>query len=504
VAPLTVHRWLSQLPFSRHWSRLQRSSGRIFSLRTEGMATGDDLRVGLLIAGGGADFEAPTLEILGEGGAPTAVHSEWSVSLPRPVALGRGIAYVVAFRVARANVRRNGEFVARVIPDPDGRSGEALGVMLNPALVLNAPSVHDGRSVEVDGGTGEIDLLWPNLIDRAVLRRLSDGLPESSSRPLRRILDEFPIAHLETSRRGEEDGVLNNWQSMRLDVTTGRAQYGVPNDEGRLTLEPGTSVRIVRYRRTSGARSNLAEGEISEFEQAADSHPRISGVVNPLPTHLGEDAETADVAVYRMFGPERGEIPTVPSDLERLVRQSLGPKEQKWEVRVRTHAERVLLRAVFQGSEMGPIWARALVARARRKLDLLGPHGLLVVIGDPEAPPDEARFTALATAVRRRLLTIADRVPHFRDAVVLPLLPLLLRSEEDVAGLDLPLYTPRTLPAGTLASLDDPDTVVAVDATVDLWLDAAVVRAERTRFVVRPVEVENDAPGFAEMIIHDW
>lgn len=504
VAPVTVPKWLSQLPFSRHWARIQRSSGRVIAVRTEGMTADSQLRLGVIVAGAGADFEPPTLEILGEDGSPIVVRAEWSASLPRPAILGRGIAFTVVYRVERAQVRRNGELVARVIPHPGGRSGVVLGAMLNPALILNAPSEHDGRSVTVTSGTGEIDLLWPNLIDRTVLRRLSEGLPEGSSRPLRRILDEFPVARLEASRHGEEDRVLEDWQSMRLDTAVGRAQYGVPNDEGHQTLEPGTTLRLVRYRRTSGARSNLAEGEISEVEQEPDARPRITGVINPLPTHLGEDVEKPDAAVYRMFGPERGEIPTVPSDLERLVRQSLGPKEQTWEVRVRTHAERVLLRAVFQGAEMGPVWARGLVHRARRRLDLLGPHGLLVVIGDPEAPPDEARFTALATAIRRRLLTIADRVPHFRDAVVLPLLPLLLRSEADVDGLDLPRDNPRGLPEGTIASLDDLDSPVPIDPGVDLWLDAAIVRAERTRFVHPPAELEADAPGFSEMLIRDW
>ncbi len=501
VSERRTPRWLRELPFSAHWSRVSESSGALLSFDLGAMEPEREFRVALLLDGADVDYRPPAIEVLMENGTAPQIEAEWSLVLPRPRALGPGVAHVAVYGLNSQHVRASGTVVLHPVRRGPG-GGRVLGAMLNPALVLNAPAGHDGRTVHVGLKAGEVDLLWPDLVDRRVLRRVEEGFPGATARPLRELLDGFDVAQLEIWRRGVLQEELTDWHRMRLDPSVGRAQYGVPDHKGERALAAGVDVRIVSYRRTSGARGNLDEGEIQGFEQSETDRPKLIGVTNPLPTHLGEDTETAGQAVYRMFGPERGEVPTVPSDLERVARDALGPDEQGWTVRVWTHAERVLLDTRFWADEHGPAWLRAGARRARTRLDQLGPRGVLVAIGDPDRLVDEARFVALSASIQRRIEAIADRVPYTHGCVVVPIQPLTLHCQDEEAP-ELPCFRPDRFGRGTVVPLGE-DEAVAPPPGLNLWLDAAVVAIEASRAVVETPLLGDDAPGFDVMEIHAW
>ncbi len=495
-------RWLQELPFTSHWARISESSGALLSLKVPQLPRDGELRVALVLDGAAVDYRPPLIEVLLANGTAGRVDAEWSAVLPRPRALGPGVAHVAVYRLTAEHVRPLGTVVLHQVRQGPNGGGRLLGAILNPALVLNAPEGHDGRTVRVGLKAGEIDLLWPDLVDQRVLARVAEGFPGATARPLREMLDRLEVAKLSVRKQGVLQEELRDWSRMRLDPSVGRAQFGVPDHRGERALPAGVDVQVRSYRRTSGARGNLDEGQVIGFEQAETDRPRILGVTNPLPTHLGEDTESASQAVYRMFGPERGEVPTVPSDLERIARDGLGPDEQGWMVRVWTHAERVLLDARFWGEEQGPDWIQRGVGRARKRLDELGPHGLLVAIGDPDRLVDEARFVALSAGIQRRIEALADRVPYLRGCVVVPIQPLTLHTREDEAP-ELPCFRPDRLGVGTVVPLGS-DAAFAPKEGVNLWLDAAVTDVETTRAVVEEFVLGPDAPGFEGMELHAW
>jgi hypothetical protein len=490
--------WLAELRFSRQWSQVRRRVGPMLSLRCRKPGGDRRVRVALLFDSSAPSFVPPPLEVLLERGATRRVHASWSALLPRPTGMGPGAVHAATYELGRKDLRRMGQATVQVVATGATRGAVLLGALLNPALVLNAPLEHDGREVVIDQGTGELDLLWPDLVDRRVLDRLCQGLPEATAGPMRTLLEELPVARLEVSQDQRRQAVLHDWSSMRLDPATGRAQWGVPGRTGRLTLKPGQTVRVETYRRTSGARGNLREDEISQVEQGEDADPRIDAVTNPLPTHLGEDAETASQAVYRMFGPERGALPVVPDDVERRAREALGPEEQHWTVRIWTHSERLLLETRLWGLDHGPEWVQKAGRAGLERLEELGPRGLLLVVGDPTAAVKVEDFHKVAARASRRIRAVGDRLPHFQDCVVLPFWPLTLHTEGDPPPAVLPSWRPGVLPDGALTGPSAKEPVV-MERDFDLWLDAAVVSVNRVLRAARPKPPKDSAAAFSEL-----
>ena len=499
VAPADTPNWLAQLPFQPFWAHVTDGSPML-SLDVAPLDEGQSVRLGLVVE----DFErssAPVaLRVLASDGSLMGLRPVWTIPVPRPAAAGKGSATLAVFELDRAHQREGGSLLLLAPPAPT----RFLGLFLNPALIINAPLVVDGRSVDVGLSPDEVDLLFDDLLSREVLDTVGERLPGDAARPLRRLLAQLPLAHIDVQRGGEQLEVLQDWAAFRLDASAGRAQFGVPGPDGRRRLLPGSTLQLDWYRRTSGTLGNLAAGEIVDIEVDGDLGDVVLAVTNPVATHLGQAQETPAGAVYRMFGPERGAIPTVPSDLERTVREALGPEEGEWIVKVWTHAERMLLATSWWGAEHGPSWVVEAVAAARQRLDELGTGGLLVTLGDPEGGMDAAHFHSVAGAVRDRIRSVADRVPYIKDAAVVPFHPLRFEAGEDVDEELLPCFHPTRLPVGLVGDLDSETLTDRLRAGVDLWLDAAVLEARRKRRIELDEEILPDAAGFAEMQIRDW
>ncbi len=245
-------------------------------------------------------------------------------------------------------------------------------------------------------------------------------------------------------------------------------------------------------------------GTINEVRQNPSQEPRLAAVFNPVPTALGQAAESTDAAIARLFGPERGAVPAVPADLERIAREALGAKEQSWVLRVWTHAERMLLATATWGASHGEEWSQHVASEGLARLDELGPRAVMVVLGDPGQPMEESAFVSMASAVRSRVRSVSDRVPHVEDCVVLPFHALRLVTTKDVDRHLLPCFRPGQLPFGALRDAFDEEARQEPLPQLDLWLDAAVIAVEQARPEPEPPSFTRDEPGFAEMKIVPW
>ena len=502
-APASTPAWLSPMPYEAHWTRLTDSCGLMAALDFGELKKGERFRLAVVYDALLGDEKPPSLEVLEPDGSVKRCVPEWTMPQPLPVDQGPRACSIAVYEVEPHFARQGGVVVVHA---PRMRRGgpPPRGIFLNPAAIINAPLDFDGRSVDVDLGPGEVDLLWTDIVTDEMQEALGSVMPDAAVRPMRRLLDAFSLASITVLRGPKVVDRLKDWRALVLDSVEGRARFGLAADAEQRRLAPGSTLQFDWYRRTDGPLGNLLSGTITDARQTAGQTPAITAVFNPTPTALGQAAEGTDAAMARLFGPERGAVPAVPADLERIAREALGAKEQSWVLRVWTHAERLLLAAGTWGLEHGGDWSRRATAEGLARLDELGPRGVAIALGDPDQPMEEAAFVSMASAVRSRVRSVSDRVPHIEDCVVLPFHPLRLVSTKDVDHHLLPCFRPGALPFGALRPAHEEEGRQEPLPRLDLWLDAAVVAAERARPEPKPVEYARDEPGFAEMKIAPW
>ena len=502
-APASTPEWLSPMPYEAHWARLTDSCGLVAALDFGELKKGERFRVAMVYDALLGDEKPPNLEVLEPDGSVKTCVPAWVMPQPLPVDLGPRACAVVVYEVEPHFAREGGVVVVhgprlrRTGPPP-------RAVFLNPAAVVNAPLDFDGRSVDVELGPGEVDLLWNDIVSEEMQTALRSVMPDAAVRPMKRLLDAFPLASLTVLRGEKPVDRLENWKALVLDSVEGSARFGLAADPEQRRLAPGTTLQLDWYRHTDGPLGNLRSGEITEVRQTSGQEPAVVAVFNPVPTALGQAAESTEAAMARLFGPERGAVPAVPADLERIAREALGAKEQSWLLRVWTHSERMLLASASWGVEHGEAWSRRVAKEGLARLDELGPQGVVVALGDPNEPLEEASFVSMASAVRSRVRAISDRVPHIQDCVVLPLHALRLVTTKEVDRHILPCFRPTQLPFGALRDAFDDEARQQPLPQLDLWLDAAVVAFDEARPEPQSTEYARDEPGFAEMKIVPW
>ena len=348
----------------------------------------------------------------------------WDVSLPDPQ--GRGMLHVRSFDVT---VPAGAHGVLLAI------TGQAEAALLNSCLVVNAPLVRDGRSVEITRAIPEpISLLFTDVVSPEVIARLSArGLHPSAAGKLR---------ELATSLVAHGDDRIVGFRGISHDPAEGSLLLNAPDAQGRLhRFKRGTSVEFRWYRRTNGAAGNVGTGQIRLAEQAPSTKPRISAVSNPLPTGWGEAREREEEAVRRVFGPQTG-VPVTPSDWERLIRGLLGQRAESWTVRVWGYAERSLMsHTLWPPHDASPVDEER--ERLARAITNAGPETLLVVLGPTEAVLSQAELEHAQRVISALVRDWSDRIPAIRQAIV-----------TRVWGLTLDGATERDLPTFTVVDAD--------------------------------------------------
>jgi hypothetical protein len=210
-----------------------------------------------------------------------------------------------------------------------------LGVSMNPMLVVNAPVIFDGRSIDIERVVPEpIELMESDIVGPVEVARLRNR-PLGPDVP--RLLSSFPLARFGTSGSKSIDG----FRGVQLDAQAGEIRFNAPDAAGDVhELRVGSEVALDWYRRTDGQDGNVPVGAIELVEQAPSTRPRIQSVVNPFPTLGGADGESEEAARGRLFSPgAQGYV--LPTDWERALRSRLGG--QDWRVRAWSHAERALV-----------------------------------------------------------------------------------------------------------------------------------------------------------------
>jgi hypothetical protein len=350
----------------------------------------------------------PRLGLLPE---PLPQRVAWELSLPDPVK--SGMVHVVAVDV---DVPAGSDGVVCAL------QGEARALLLNAALVVNAPAIRDGRSVTVERSIPEpVSLLDKDVVTAEVVDALAvAGLPPRAVDLLR----SLPLARFTVP--GAEDVV--DFEGLAVDAGDGTVTLHAPDDRGRLRkLRRGDEVVFDWYRRTQGREGNVAPGSILLVEQAPSTRPRVTDVVNPLATSWGEDRERDEDAVLRVFGPQTG-VPVTPADWERLIRVTLGGDAAGWDVRVWSYAERSLLSTAL----WPPHDAAPEDAERRALADALvdaGPDTLLVVLGPRDGSLPDGALEPIRRTVDGLVARWAERLPTIRRAVVSRLWPVWLDGE---------------------------------------------------------------------------
>ncbi len=333
-------------------------------------------------------------------------------------------------------------------------------VCLNPALVLNAPVVQDGRRVLVERGVPEAvslraeDLVGPDVLARAV----QGALPPET----RALLGRLPLGLL-TLSSGDE---LRDLSGVGLDESAGLLTLNAPDARGHLhRLRRGESVTVGWYRRTDGASGDLEEGEIAHVEQRAGDRPRLLAVSNPIPTRGGQDREREEEAMERLFGAP-ADLPVLASDWERLLRQALLARGRGWVLRVWTYAERTLLQTRLWPLDGGPEQLAL-----RQALADAGPDTLLVVLGPSDRPISEAELSWARETVDAAVERVRARAPALRRALLTPFWGLSLEGSAELPP------TPCWDSALICGALVDPRGRRAPCPPSGLLLNAAVVRS---------------------------
>lgn len=449
--------WVDDVLRGQAWHAVERRPDRTFAaVALPESDTTRRLRVGWVVAPG-ADPRPDALARFPQNGVlpvPLTVQPVWEVGLPDPA--GRGLLQVVAVDV-EVPAGADGVLLAA-----DGR---ASGVLLNVALVLDAPLVRDGRDVVVSRAVPEpVSLLHEDVVTPDTLDRLaSSGLPASAQAVVRAIPSGLIVVD------GQDE--LADFAGVDVEPNEGVVTLHAPDTRGRTrALRRGQRLELRWYRRTSGGAGNVPAGAIDFVEQAQGTRPRLVGVTNPLPTSWGQDRERPEEATLRVFGPQAG-LPVTPADWERLLRIELGARAERWIVRVWGYAERTLLSHALWPAH-GPMPADAERARFERELAVAGPEALVVVVGPTDAVLGEIELAEARRIVEAAVGRWSDRVPAIRRAVVTRLWPL---RAEGAWSRPTPMFSPKDVDAVLVDPLGGrgPAPVVAV------LLNAAIVGGTR-------------------------
>lgn len=335
--------------------------------------------------------------------------------------------------------------------------GTAHGALFNPALVVNAPVVRDGRRVTLQRAVPEpVHLLYKDIVTREVLEALARrGLHPSTAATLARL----PVAVVTTPSEA-----LVDFEGTAVDPTDGLVVLNAPDEDGRIaTLRRGERVQVAWYRRTDAETANLPPNSLRLVEQAPTTRPDLASVAHPLGTHFGLERESQEAAVQRVFGPT---VPTpiTPGDWERLIKAELGPRGEGLLVRVWGYSERSLMStAIWPPAHVGDEATSTALAGA---LPTAGPETLLVAVG-PQTGSLSAADLSWADAVVTGLVnTWSNRVPMITNALVTPLWPLRCTS---------PLTTPAYNLRGLKGTLSDAKGRRCSPPAATLLLNAVIV-----------------------------
>lgn len=352
-------------------------------------------------------------------------------------------------------------------------SGEPMAGMVNALLVINAPAVPDGRTLQIQRNIPqEYSLLYEDLVDRAVIDQLlEEPIPANAAAQIRKLpLSWFAVA--------EQDPV-ENFSGVQLDASEGTLTLNAPDASGtHRTFRPGARIRIEWYRRTQGSKGNKGPNSVRLIEQPSHLTPRITGVTNPLGTFFGVERETPEAAIDRMFGPSEG-TPVMAADYERLIRQTLGNRGRGWIVRCWTYAERALVSTAFWPFPTAEEDPDPEVLRVQADLDAAGPDTLLVALGPAEEVISDEDLDWARRAVQRTVERWSKRMPNVRHAVVTRFWPLVLTVPQGSDRPSLPSFEMRRM-EGLLADVqgriahERPRAVLLLNAAVTEVLEIEV------------------------------
>lgn len=354
-------------------------------------------------------------------------------------------------------------------PLPSGTRPELRGVTLNPLLIANAPLMRDGRAVSLSTSMPEsLSLLWGNVVTRDVLRRLEHmSMPETVMGHLR----SLPLARVQVPRQAQ---ALEDWVGMGVDPTEGRVVVNAPELEGqRLSLRRGDVVRLLWYRRTDGARANVMSRRVVVCEQSTLAPVPVRRVSNPLPMIGGQDAETSDQGIARLFSAPLRTLPVTSAEFEQWARLQLAELCSGWTLRCWGEAERSLLACDWWvGSEEAAIQVETL----QKALTEAGPRALLMVVGLPRQAPAGVDFEKAQQQLLRAWEGLVGRLPTLDTLVVAPFVPL---THETRGG--TPLRVSPESPRFDLKGLDgwllEGRRVRPVPAHLWFYLNAAIVKS---------------------------
>ena len=412
--------WVSAAVHGKVWSALRAvGHGTVahVELSSSGRGAGA-VRLGLVLD---EQWDRPRIHAYGsvDGHLETkelSVREAWSLPVPSEVR-GSGFDKLLALDVLLSD-------------DHDGvvllAEGAPFGVLLNPLLVANAPVVTDGRVITIERAVPEsASLQFEDLVTpRVVEQLLEQPIPSQTAR----LLERLPLSRF-TWRRGD----LNDYEGLAVDPSSGEIRFNAPDPRGHTTrLRPGTDVRIDWYRRTDGATGDVEAGAIEFVEAPPSVRPRLTAVHNPVGTFFGGDRESDAACQERVFGPS-GDAPILPADWERALRAALGDRGAGWLVRCWTYSERSLMSHWFWPLPQAGVDPET--EDLRELLRLSGPETLLFVVGPPQGRLDDKELDWTRQVVRSLVNRARRRNPSIREAIVTPLWPLTLESDDQAQRL---------------------------------------------------------------------
>ena len=454
--------------------------------------TAGNFRFGFVLKGVSED-EIPDIRVFGieaeQGIQSTLLNHQiaWRLKLPDPVG-GQRMVLFVAIDVELDET--HDEILVATECNP-------MAVLLNAALVVNAPAANDGRELVIERNVPEgINLLFDDIVNGDVINFL---LQDSISSDTGRLLSRLALSHLSVSGAPP----ILDFEGVWLDPTskTGEGallRVNAPDRSGHhRQLRPGKRVNLDWYRRTDGSLGNVSEGSIQVVEQPPRAKPLILNVHNPLATFFGTERESELEAIDRMFSPSSG-VPVLPTDWERLIRVALGVKARGWVVRCWAYAERNLV-----STSIWPVQTNRFVeldalsggldrdrSRLMHKLQESGPETLLIVVGSSDRVISDAELDWAHGIIRGLIVQQSRRLPLITNAISTKFIPLLLNTSnentdliENEGGLSnvlpLPCFNVDDLRDvsvdSTLSSLDGSETSVEQLRSTRVLLNAAVV-----------------------------
>ncbi|MGC6508957.1 MAG: hypothetical protein ACON4U_11100 [Myxococcota bacterium] len=390
---------------------------------------------------------------------PLTHNMAWKLRLPDPMG-GQRMVLAVAYDV---------DVMADHTQLLFATSASPLSVLLNAAMIINAPAVNDGREVVIERNIPEsVNLLFDDIVNLDVMAHLTS---ENLSQDVKGLLKSFPLAHFEVS-----DGQpIKDFHGIWFDPTStadegALMRLNAPDNTGhQRRLRPNDTIELNWYRRTEGDRGNVPSGLVEVIEQPPNTSPLLLSARNPLATFYGSDREHEHEAIQRMFTPASS-VPVTSADWEREFRVAMGVKGRGWMVRCWSHSERSMLSTALWPLSDDPFAIDVVNASLRNQLRDAGPETLMVVVGSlDEVISDEELDWArgVCFGVMRRML---DRLPMIQNLIVTRFWALSMHSQ----NLDLP--TPCFMAGQMDGHLTDRHDRTAQPPNARILLNAAVVQ----------------------------